>query len=252
MTINANKTVRELAVAVPGATRIFEEFGIDYCCGGHHTITDACEVAQVHLEEILISLEQARRSAQTNKETTNWQAEPLSALTAYIVDKHHVFTKQELTRLEQLLGKVCSVHGQNHAELLRLRTLFQSLSQELIPHMLKEEQMLFPYINRLEEAASQGQAVLPPFFGTVGNPVRIMMLEHESAGEVLREMRALTGNYTVPPDGCISYQTLYQALAAFEEDLHEHIHLENNILFPGAEEVEAATRLEWQAAAMGD
>lgn len=240
MTINANNTVGELAVGMPGATRIFEQMGIDYCCGGNRSLNDACQAARVPVEEVLSSLEQAHRSAQANAQTTDWQAASLTALTSYIVDKHHIFTKQELARLDQLLNKVCSVHGQNHPELLRLQTLFQCLSQELTPHMLKEEQVLFPYINRMEEAIRQQQAVTPPFFGTVRNPVRMMMLEHETAGELLREMRGVSGNYTVPPDGCISYQTLYQALAAFEEDLHQHIHLENNILFPRAQEMESA------------
>lgn len=252
MTINANNTVRELAVAMPGATRIFEEFGIDYCCGGSRSLTDACQAAQVSVEEVLSSLEQAQSSAQANEQAIDWQTAPLTALASYIVDKHHVFTKQELTRLEQLLAKVYSVHGQNHPELLRLQALFQTLSQELTPHMLKEEQVLFPYINRLEEALSEKRAVPPPFFGTVRNPVRMMMLEHETAGEVLSEMRAASNNYTVPQDACISYQTLYEALAAFEEDLHQHIHLENNILFPRAQEVESAARPEWQNAAQED
>jgi len=248
MTINANNTVRELAVAMPGATCVFEELGIDYCCGGNRSLTDACQAAQVSVEEVLFSLEQANQSALANEQATDWQTEPLAALASYIVETHHIFTKQELARLEQLLNKVFSVHGQNHPELLRLQALFQTLSQELTPHMLKEEQVLFPYINRLEEAVSEKRPVPPPFFGTVRNPVRMMMLEHETAGEVLREMRMVTNNYTVPQDVCISYQTLYQALAALEEDLHQHIHLENNILFPRAQEMEGTARPEWQNA----
>jgi regulator of cell morphogenesis and NO signaling len=164
----------------------------------------------------------------------------LTELIKHILDKHHVFTKEEMTRLDALVEKVCSVHGQNHPELLRVKTLFQSLCEDLKPHMFKEEQVLFPYIIRLEEAASQKQKLAAPPFVTVRNPVRMMMLEHDTAGDLLRELRGATTNYTTPSDACISYRTLYQALEAFEQDQHQHIHLENNILFPRAVEMESA------------
>jgi regulator of cell morphogenesis and NO signaling len=240
MAINITDTVRELVVAIPEATRVFERLGIDYCCGGSRSLADACQTAQVPLEKVVQWLEEVEQSAQANAGSRDWQAESLTRLASYIVDTHHVFTQQELNRLAQLLTKVCSVHGENHPELLRLQTLFADLAQELTPHMLKEEQVLFPYITRMEEAVNQGRPVPPPFFGTVRNPVRMMMMEHDGAGEVLREIRRVTNNLTTPPDACISYQTLYQALAALEEDLHQHIHLENNILFPHAIEMESA------------
>jgi regulator of cell morphogenesis and NO signaling len=240
MAINSTHTVRELAVAIPEATRIFERLGIDYCCGGSRSLAEACQTAQVPVEKVVRWLEQAEQTAQTTAGARDWQAEPLAALLSHIVDTHHVFTQQELQRLTQLLIKVCSVHSANHPELLRLQTLFGSLAQELVPHMLKEEQVLFPYITRMEEAINRERPVPPAFFGTVRNPVRMMMTEHDTAGEVLREMRQLTNNFTTPPDACISFQTLYQALEAFEADLHQHIHLENNILFPRAVEMESA------------
>ena len=162
-------------------------------------------------------------------------------MSSYIVGTHHFFTRQELTRLDQLFDKVCAAHGQNHAELLRLQGRFQGLRRELTAHMLKEEQVLFPAIVEMEEAVGRGEPIPMPFFGTVRNPVRMMMMEHDTAGEVLREMRILSSNYTVPSDACLSYRTLYQALQAFEADLHQHIHLENNILFPRAVEMESAT-----------
>ena len=239
MTINTTDTVRELAVAIPDATRLFERLGIDYCCGGSRSLAEACQAANVPVEEVVRSLDQTKRSASASDGSRNWSAEALTSLAAHIVDTHHVFTQQELQRLTQLLAKVCAVHGENHPELLQLQTLFARLVQDLVPHMLKEEQVLFPYITRMEEAVNQQRPVPPPFFGTVRNPVRMMMMEHDTAGEVLREIRQVTNNLTVPPDACISYQTLYQALAAFEEDLHQHIHLENNILFPRAIEIES-------------
>ena len=140
-----------------------------------------------------------------------------------------------------LIEKVNNAHGQNHPELARLRSLFATLSAELEPHMVKEERVLFPYVVQMEDAMRRERTHPYPPFGTVANPVRMMMLEHETAGQLLREMREVTGNYAIPPDACISYQTLYEALDGFEKDLHQHIHLENNILFPRSVEMEGAS-----------
>lgn len=246
MTINATNTVRELAVTLPGATRVFEQLGIDYCCGGGRTLRDACQTANLSFTTVALSLEQARQAAPAGEQL--WQNESLTALAAYIVDEHHFFTKQELARLERLFDKVCTRHGANHPELFTAQELFQQLQRELLPHMLKEEQVLFPYIARLEEAVNEQRSIPQPFFGTVQNPVRKMITEHDAAGEMLAALRRVTGNHTPPADGCISFQTLYQALAALEADLHQHIHLENNILFPRAVELEKTAAPELQRA----
>jgi regulator of cell morphogenesis and NO signaling len=238
MNISDTSTVRDLAAGIPGATRVFENFGIDYCCGGHRTLAAACQEASLPVEDLTRSLEEAGRVSQPGGAEHDWRRESLTSLTEYIIDTHHSFTREELGRLEKLFDKVCSRHGEIHPELFEAQKTFYQLNQDLIPHMLKEEQVLFPYITRMEEAASEGRAVPPPFFGTVRNPVRMMMTEHDTAGDLLRQLRGITKGYTAPPDGCISFQTLYQALAAFEADLHQHIHLENNILFPRAVETE--------------
>jgi regulator of cell morphogenesis and NO signaling len=143
-----------------------------------------------------------------------------------------------MARLQPLFDKVVSVHGANHPELLQASALFERLCADLTPHMFKEEQILFPYIVNLAKAATNKMPAPFAPFGTVNNPVRMMMMEHDVAGEIMRDLRKATNDYTVPPDVCISYKTLYDALAAFEQDLHEHIHLENNILFPRAIETE--------------
>lgn len=249
MSVTATHTVRELAVALPGATRVFEKMGIDYCCGGGRTLADACDKFSVPIEEVVRSLETAASTAQPGDNATDWQKESLTALSNHIVDAHHVFTRQEMERLEKLLDKVCSRHGENHPELFQVQKLFWALRQELLPHMLKEEQVLFPYII-LMEAAIDNQGKIPtPFFVTVQNPVRMMMSEHDAAGDLLRDMRSVSGDYVPPPDGCISYQTLYQALAGLEADLHQHIHLENNILFPRAVKLETQAEPKWQTMA---
>jgi regulator of cell morphogenesis and NO signaling len=237
MNLEPNTTVRELALRIPGATRVFEKAGIDYCCGGLRSLADACAKARVTVEDMMSSLESATTSHLPD-EQPNFPTLTPGELIDHIVHTHHVFTKTEIGRLRALLDKVCGVHGQNHPELKGLRSLFETLAAELEPHMMKEERVLFPYVVGMEEAIQQERPIGVPPFGTVANPVRMMMLEHDNAGELLREMRQLTSNYVVPADGCISYQTLYQALDAFEKDLHQHIHLENNILFPRAVEME--------------
>ena len=235
----ATKTVRDLAVEIPGATRVFENLGIDYCCGGDRTLDHACDAAGVTVEYVTTSLEQVNGS-HPNFEEPSFLTATLAELIDHIVEKHHVFTKTEIARLRKLIDKVYGVHGQNHPELAEIRELFEALSAELEPHMMKEERVLFPYTVELENAARNKLSPPNPPFGTVANPVRRMMREHEDAGALLRQMRRFSGNYTIPQDACISYQTLYQALDAFEKDLHKHIHLENNILFPRAVEMEAS------------
>src|ERR1051326_6563614 len=231
------KTVREYALEIPAATRIFEKLGIDYCCGGGKSLATACIAAGVSVDEVLHSLNADVESVSTSA-VSDWHALSQAELITHIVDKHHAFTREELVRLQTLLAKVSGVHGENHPELFQIQDQFGKLRGELDPHMLKEESVLFPYIVRMEEAAVSKQTLSPPPFRTVQNPVRVMMAEHDAAGYILGKMREASSGYAVPPDGCISYKTLYSALTALEADLHQHIHLENNILFPRAVELE--------------
>jgi regulator of cell morphogenesis and NO signaling len=238
MQLSGTKTVREIAVEVPGATRLFEKMGIDYCCGGAKPIAEACLAAGVTVEEIALSLEQAEASSRALNGTKAWQAESLASLVTHIHDKHHVFTREEMDRIEPLLAKVCSVYGERMPELLQIQALFAELRRELLLHMKKEENVLFPYVTQMEEARAAGLPAPRPMFGTVRNPVQVMMVEHDGAGDVLRRIRQLTNDFNAPADACVSFQTLYGALEGLEQDLHEHIHLENNILFPRAVEME--------------
>jgi regulator of cell morphogenesis and NO signaling len=228
MPITANKTVRELAVELPNATRVFEKLGIDYCCGGQKSLEEACATANVSTEDIVRALEQGR-TASTAAER-DWNTAAIGELVDHIIDKHHTYVKTEISRVQALITKVAGVHGTNHPELLQVRTAFTELANELTAHLMKEEQILFPY---LREMAS-GKECGPSCFGTIQNPIRVMMMEHESAGEKLREIRQATNNYALPHDACFSYGTLFTAFQEFEQDLHQHIHLENNVLFPRA------------------
>lgn len=232
MTISATKTIREIAVENPAATRVFERLGLDYCCGGHKSLADACSDAKLSMDEVVRSLEQATPAPAASRD---WTTASLTELTNHIVAKHHTFVKSESPRIAALLAKVVGVHGQNHPELLTVQKSFLALANELESHMMKEEQILFPYIIQLD-----GGYAGPSRFGTVRNPIQMMMTEHDSAGNLLREIRETSANFTTPPDACVSYQTLYRALLDFEADLHQHIHLENNILFPRAIALEEA------------
>jgi regulator of cell morphogenesis and NO signaling len=232
MTNLAAKSVGELAVESPGAARLFEKLGIDYCCGGGQSLQAACSAAGLPIDEVTESLEHADQASQNGYK--DWRKEPLSELISHILNTHHAFTREELDRINPLLDKVCSVHGQNHPELFTIQGLFRGLTQELSMHMRKEEQVLFPYILRMEQEVLAGRAVPAPPFGTLQNPIRMMAFEHDQAGEALEGIRKASSDFTMPADGCASYQTLYQALPALEADLHQHIHLENNLLFPRA------------------
>ncbi len=236
--IGTEKRVGELAAEYPAAMRIFEKLGIDYCCGGSKTLEEACRETGLPWSLLSESLDSVLRAPAAAAPGQDWNTAPLTDLVAHIRNTHHQFTRTEIARLEALLQKVFPVHGKNHAELAKIQATFGDLAQELSTHLMKEEMVLFPYIERMEEAVLEQSPVLPAPFGTVRNPVMMMMHEHDGAGEALREMRAASDDYTAPADACASYRELYRALAAFEADLHQHIHLENNILFPRAIEME--------------
>jgi regulator of cell morphogenesis and NO signaling len=240
MSMTVEKTVRELALENPAATRVFEKLGIDYCCGGNKSLEEACRAANLSMDAVIDSLEMADHSVRAVQADHTWQTEPMADLISHIKTTHHKYTREEMARFAPLFDKVCSVHGQNHPELQQVRASFGGLVQELTTHMMKEEMVLFPYIVRMEEAFIQKEPVLPSPFGSVQNPVSMMEHEHDSAGNALRAMREASSGYTAPTEACISYQTLYKALADFETDLHQHIHLENNILFPRAIAMEKA------------
>lgn len=242
--MDSNTIVKEIAINMPDAIRVFEKFGIDYCCGGSKTLAEACEGTGASPQEVIEQLEQsARPGAETDDRT--WMMKSLHDLQTHILDTHHVFTRQELGRLGALFVKVCARHGKNHPELLELQEVYFALRNDLIPHMLKEEQVLFPFIESMEIAIGKRQAVPQPFFGTVNHPVRMMMMEHDRVGDLLRQLRQISSDYQPPADACMSYQALFHGLAGLEADLHRHIHLENNMLFPRAAEMEQSAQRPW-------
>lgn len=231
-----NKTIREIALEAPLTTRVFEEFKIDYCCGGRVGFAEACQNAGVDPVSVQQKLESVMSSAERANEAIEERS--VTELANHIVNTHHVFTRNELGRLAPLMEKVARKHGDSHPELFAIHEKFNALNDELLPHMAKEEMVLFPYIKELDDATASGRAAAAPHFGTVRNPVRMMMFEHDSVGDLLRRMRELSSDYKTPEGACPSYGALYAGLADLEKDLHRHIHLENNLLFERAVELE--------------
>lgn len=239
MNFNTETRVNEIALSDPGARRILEDAGVDYCCGGGKSLHDACMRANVPAEAILEQLRQNRKKTETDE--SGWKYAPLAALTRHIRERHHGYVRDVIPRLRGMLAKVREKHGSRHGEVGEIEKLFGDVAREMQMHMQKEEQILFPYIDALERAASGQGAIEPPFFQTVRNPIYSMMKEHDAAGELVRQIRTASNAYRTPEDACTTFQAAYQELEQFEKDLHLHVHLENNILFPRAVELEAAT-----------
>ena len=237
--INSQMTVREVTAQLPESTRIFEQLKIDYCCGGGRPLIDACDTAGVEVDNVIEMLTDLSQSEASESVVVDFQKLTLTELITHILETHHIFTRSEMARIEALSAKVINAHSANHPELVKVESLFQRLCADLKPHMFKEEQVLFPYIVAMEQAETKGQPIPFAPFGTVRNPVWMMAKEHDTAGEILHELRRVTSDYQVPADACMSYQALYRALEGFEKDLHQHIHLENNVLFPKAIELES-------------
>ena len=233
------ETVREIAVSQPSSIRVFERFGIDYCCGGRKPLAVACNEQAVEVDTVLAALAEAA-AAETEREQADWSKSSLETLIAHINSQHHEYLKAELPRLNALAKKVTGAHGVNHPELAELESTVHALSEELLQHLAKEEQILFPYVTGLERALA-GKGMTPrACFGSIASPIAVMSREHDDAGEALEQIRQLTKDYAVPLDACPTYHAYMDGLKAMEQDLHQHIHLENNILFPRAMAMEAS------------
>lgn len=230
-------TVREIALERPVTTRVFEEFKIDYCCHGDTQFDEACRMVGAIPEVVMEKIDGVLENS-TGTEDEPSAEMPLSDLIDYILDKHHVYTRQEMAHLTPLMEKVATRHGDHLPELHELKGLFEAICADLEPHMMKEEAVLFPYIQRLEYSFTQHHTPAFPPFGTVQHPVNMMNIEHEEVGDLLTKMRAVTKDYDLPEWACPSFTALYHRMQEFEKDIHQHIHLENNLLFPRAIELE--------------
>lgn len=231
-----DKTVAELVTEDYRRAEVFKKFGIDFCCGGKKRLAAACEAKGVDMQALtqqLLAVEQ-REAPAAGQKFRQWE---IDFLAAYIVNEHHKYVKENIPLLLEFTQKVARVHGERHPETVQVAGLFLETARELEQHMMKEEQVLFPYINSLQAAKKSGHFQRPPF-QSAENPIRMMEEEHDHAGNLMKQIRQLTGDFTPPPDACNTYRVAYLKLQEFEEDLHRHIHLENNILFPKTLELE--------------
>lgn len=227
-------TVGQIVADHPALARVFERLGIDYCCGGKKTLREAAAARGLDPNTLVATLTAA--ASDGDAPASDPASMSLTALADHIEQTHHAYLRRELPRLETLAQKVAAVHGQGHAELLELRQVLAAFIAEIASHMAKEEQILFPIIRRIE--AAEGPVV--NHCGTIANPIRVMEMEHASAGDALGQMRQLTTGFTPPADACNSWRVLLDGLRQLEADMHQHVHKENNILFPRALEAESA------------
>lgn len=236
MKINEQSIIGDLVASNYKYSSVFKAFGIDFCCQGNRTIEEAAEQKELDSFEIIQQLHAA--GTISNQDVKDYQSWPLDVLCDYIEKKHHRYVEEGAAEIRPYLSKIVKVHGAQHLELLEVENLFNASVMELAAHMKKEELILFPYIRKMC-AAKAGKSPNPQApFGSIQNPINAMNQDHNHEGERFRTISSLTNNYSVPSDGCNTYRVTLALLKEFEDDLHLHIHLENNILFPKAIEME--------------
>jgi len=231
-----NKSVGEIVKHDFRAADVFSNYGIDFCCGGKISVAEACANAKTDESLVISALEKMQN--QTGSAVHDFDSWNIGFLADYIQNTHHQYVKKAITQILPLAQKVADVHGENHSEVIRINELFKDLAEELLSHLQKEEMILFPYIKKLVADESAGKCNDPGCFGSIGSPISVMEAEHENAGVILKEMYRISNGYSAPEDACNTFRVLYGKLKEFEDDLHRHIHLENNLLFPKAIELE--------------
>lgn len=232
MYISESHTVGSTVAVDYRTASVFQKHGIDFCCKGGQTIDDAC--LKLKLDKVAILTELNQLLTVEDLQSDEFNKWPMGKLIDYIIDTHHAYVVEKMPIILQFLEKLCKVHGQRHPELFEIYNEFNAMSHELHHHLKKEELVVFPYIINMENAISKGEKVSKPVFGTIENPINMMMYEHNIEGDRFLIIEQLTNRYTAPDDGCTTYRVAFKMLQEFEEDLHKHIHLENNILFPKA------------------
>lgn len=233
----ATSTIRDIVTNDFRTAAIFQKHGLDFCCGGGVSVQEACDKAG--LDPSVIETELAGILDAPRDGTPDFKSWDVDFLTDYIVSNHHAYVRRVLPTVRFHAEKVARVHGGRHPELVEVASVFERVANELESHMVREEEVLFPYIKSLGAAERDGHDVPAPMFGSVRNPIEMMEIEHDEAGAAMHRIRQMTSGYQIPSDACTTYSVLFQELAEFEADLHRHVHLENNILFPRAIEIEA-------------
>lgn len=228
----STSTIKSIVTGDYRAAAIFEKYSLDFCCKGGVTVEQACADKRMDAAPVFAELEKLTAAPQGDvPRFADW---PLDELTDYVIRVHHSYVREAIPVIYAHTQKVAAVHGARHPEVIAIAGHFEAVAGELQSHMMKEEHMLFPYIIELAKAKRAGGAIFPPPFGTARNPIRMMEEEHKAAGDELYEVRRLSNTYLPPEDACTTYRVSFQELQQFERDLHQHIHLENNIMFPKA------------------
>ncbi|HUM64399.1 MAG TPA: iron-sulfur cluster repair di-iron protein [Chitinophagaceae bacterium] len=230
------ESLGEIAAKDLRKAQIFKKYGLDFCCGGKKTVKQACAEKGLDVTKVEQELQHADKMPATRP--VPYDEWSLDFLADYIVNTHHSYVKKTLPDLRGYAAKVARVHGARHPELLAIHQLVENVNAELSEHLVKEEQVLFPFIRQLVSSANKGESKPASHFGSIENPISMMESEHETAGKDLEQIRKLSNNFAIPDDACASYSLLYRMLEEFEDDLHIHVHLENNILFPKALKLE--------------
>lgn len=233
------KTIGEIVADDFRSAAVFKKYGIDFCCKGNRSIEDACEPKKINPEDVYRDLEKIN---EVNSGTPDYRTWPLDLLADYVEKVHHRYVEEKTPALQQFLNKIAKVHGGRHPELHQVYELFEESAKDLAAHLKKEELILFPFIRKMVAAERDGKPLDTASFGSVENPVEMMKDEHQAEGERFEKIAELTGGYTIPADGCSTYQVSFKMLQEFENDLHKHIHIENNILFPAAIALEKKLR----------
>lgn len=242
MNIQENQIIGKLVAEDYRTAAVFKKYGIDFCCQGNRTISEACENKKIDSKLVVTELDNITLSNTEN--TIDFQSWPIDLLADYIEKKHHRYVEEKTQEILPYLDKICRVHGVRHPELLEINKHFKTTAGELAAHMKKEELVLFPFVRKMATVKLENVKLDAPKFGTVQNPIQMMMNEHNSEGERFRSIAELSNNYTPPLDACNTYRVTFALLKEFEQDLHLHIHLENNILFPKAIELEKQLNLK--------
>ncbi|WKZ70089.1 MAG: iron-sulfur cluster repair di-iron protein [Melioribacteraceae bacterium] len=230
------KTVGEIVTEDYRTAEIFKSHKIDFCCNGGKIFNEVLSVKNLDADKIISELNSVKQN--NNNGSVDFDSWELDLLADYIEKKHHRYVEVKTPELKQYLAKLCKVHGENHPELFEINEHFNKSAGELAMHMKKEELILFPYVRKMAAAKQNNEKIDLPQFGTVENPIQAMMHEHDNEGERFRQIAEISNNYTPPADGCNTYRVTFALLKEFQDDLHLHIHLENNILFPKAIEYE--------------
>lgn len=230
------KTIGEYVAEDFRTAAVFKKNKIDFCCRGNRSLEEVCEKEGIDYELISKELEASTQSNTNN--SIDFNTWPLDLLADYIEKTHHRYVEEKSVILQQFLTKLVKVHGGNHPELFEIHQIFNSVAQGLAAHMKKEELILFPFIRKMVKAQMSNEKLPQAHFGSVENPIDMMEHEHTEEGDKLRRLAELANEYQPPADACNTYRVTFAMLDEFEQDLHKHIHLENNILFPKSIELE--------------